>query len=160
MVLGVVVVVLCSRVYEVLRPEEPPPTPEYDFPESEVPRDSVARAEFEFPDSPSLPPARRVPEVWKPLWERSPFWYNAQPGQEDRDADGNQRQDPGIRLLAIAERPDGSPRAQLRTASSKKWYDEGEEFEKYVLISIDPENKQCEVYSEELRERHILKIQR
>ncbi len=157
MVLGVVVAVLCSRVYEVLNPEPPPPPPVISFPKPQIPDDSAELEGLGLPEKPPPPPPPLIPEVWRPLWQRNPFWYNATIGEADKGEDVEDG-DPGISVLRIMSLADGRVRAQLQTRSSKKWYDEGEPFEKYELISIDAENEQCEVYSEEHGRSFTIKI--
>jgi len=155
MVLGVVVLVLISRVYGVLNPKTPPAIPNYDPPKSQPPT-SEERAELGFPVRP-VPPAPLVPAVWKPLWDRNPFWYNASVGGSAANQN-TEAIDPGIRLLRINTLPDGTARAQIETASSmKKWYTEGEPFLKYELISIDPAAQECVLYSEELGRRFTIR---
>ena len=160
MVLALVVVVLCSRVYEVLNPEDPPPMPTYSFPQRMPPTDLAELRQLGFPGPPPPPPPPRRLKPWTSLRKRNPFWYNpTSGGDEDQKLAGFFR-DPGVYLLNITPGKDGVPRAQLQTRSSRKWYDEGEQFEKFELISIDPENEECVIYSEEFKERVTIKKRR
>ena len=54
---------------------------------------------------------------------------------------------PKIYLLGIREWGDGTYRAQIYTRT-RKWYEEGESFEAYQLIAINPEEQTVEIFSE------------
>ncbi|HOZ47587.1 MAG TPA: hypothetical protein PLO37_17740 [Candidatus Hydrogenedentes bacterium] len=158
MILAIVVVVLILRVWEVLNPAAVPLAPTYAFPRTQWPEDPVEVAHIGFPGPPPLSPPPPMPENWKPLWQRNPFWYNAESGGAGGEDDAIAR-DPGIYLTRIAKRPDGKLRARLRTPSSQKWYDEGEQFEKYELVSIDEEKRECVVFLKEFGRRVTLTMQ-
>ena len=51
-------------------------------------------------------------------------------------------------------------RAQLRTRSTTKWYDEGEEFEQFILEQVNPEDKTVVVYSEQYGRRFTLEMRK
>lgn len=157
MILAVVVVILCHRVYQVMHPKEPPPPPNYTYPRTQLPEDPQELTELGFPGAPPLPPMPVAAKVWNQLWKRNAFWYS--PKQVGPDDDKLQQflRNPGVRLRNITQGKAGKYRAQLQTSSSRKWYDEGEQFEQFELVSIDPEKQECVVYSMEFQQPVTLK---
>ncbi len=158
-VLVIVVLVLCARVMEVVKKpadRDPfihrPPIPITDS------KDPDVIEMLGLPGDPSRPPGQSIPEVRRALWERNTFWYNAASGAGDAN-EGEDLRNPGIWLLQIQKLGDDKLRARLATNTIRDWYDEGESFLQYKLISIDAEQQQCVVYSEELRRRLTLKKQ-
>ncbi len=89
-----------------------------------------------------LPPA---PIPFQPLVNDNPFTAttattDGRPGDERR---------PDLRLLAIREwGTSGIYRANILTRT-RGWYEEGEQFETYELVSIDPEAGTVEIFSEQ-----------
>jgi len=139
LVFAIMVLVLCWYVYKAVNP--PPPPEEVT---ARVPRKKIGEG-YKGVNVPA-PPVPERPGEWNALYERNPFWYYSSISKEQ----GRERpQDAGITLLNIRT-VSGRNRAQLQTESSKKWYDEGESFEKFELLKIDPEAGTCDVYSEQL----------
>lgn len=153
MVLCVVVLVLISRVYDVVRPATEEQAPSFSPPVNR-PLTAEERVQMGFPVL-SLAPPPLVPVVWKPLWERNPFWFNSASG--GAVGGSGAAADTAIRLLRINPLPGGGSTAQIEVASLKQWCREGEQFVKYTLVSIDPAAGECVVYSEELGKRITLK---
>ena len=89
-----------------------------------------------------LPPA---PVPYQSLVSDNPFTAttttsDGRPGDERR---------PEMRLLAIREwGATGQYRANILTRT-RGWYEEGEQFETYELVSIDPEAGTVDIYSEQ-----------
>ena len=150
MVFAAMVVVLCWYVYKALNPPEQEDDILMVLPKSEV-GSEVGGVEW------PPPPAARRPVDWSSIHKRSPFWYFSTPGATEQNDRGEQ--DARISLLNIRV-VSGRPRAQLQTESSKKWYDEGESFESFELLKIDPEAETCDVYSERLGKVVILELPR
>ncbi|HEO72490.1 MAG TPA: hypothetical protein ENN80_14620 [Candidatus Hydrogenedentes bacterium] len=149
--MAVLVVVLGKRVWEVLNPQEPPPPPQYRYPDTQI--EAVDYERIGFPGAPPFPPPPPPERIWRPLWEKNPFWYNPGLGA----ARENRTKDIGVSLLRIVVSPDGTARAQLRVTNSTGWYEEGQEFEAFELVSIDPTSDECVIFSYELGERITLK---
>ena len=153
MVLVVMVVILCYRVYEVMNPppEEGPanyPPPITD-PERIPPE---AR-----PDIPPETVSIDVPGSYSNLYRQNPFWYHS----GERRASEDQALTPeelNIELLAVRE-VNGRWRAQLRTETARGWYDEGEEFQEFVLEQINPEEESVVIYAARYAERLTLTMQ-
>jgi hypothetical protein len=134
MVLVFLVAVLAFRVYKVMTAQ------------TELPADPKRPIDGPAPETP-IPPdpvQDSSTESYQSLSQRNPFWYyGARPeitGNEGAEEEEN------IRLLNIQRSPDNQYVAQIQTQVTK-WYREGEEFESYQLMRIDPENQQVEVYS-------------
>ena len=152
MALAVMVVVLGVRVNQVLHPKEDVDPPVHRIPRTTVPDDPAEREELGFPGPPPPPPPSLVPKVWKPLVGKNPFWYYASPDRVGRGSEETGPGDADIELLLIVERPDG-PRAQFRAGNTKEWHNEGDQFQKFELIRIDPDAGECELYSAGLGKR-------
>ncbi len=144
MILAVMVGVLCYRVYQVVNPVENPdeviqiPRP----PGQELPPDV---------DIPEAPP--RVPLNHRDLGQnpdfknRNPFQYSRQGAQSDSGAELETSE---VRVLRVLDQA-GTVKAQIESPGTTEWYEEGEQFEAYTLVSINPETKCCEIYFENLR---------
>ena len=81
------------------------------------------------------------------LVARNPFSY-----WSDAKLSGSgelRAEDIGVELLSIRDLGDGKLRAQLRTRSAKKWYDQGESFEVFRLEEINQAEDAVVVYSVE-----------
>jgi hypothetical protein len=101
----------------------------------------------DLPKEPPPPfPAAPMPGQWRGIFTPNPFWYNASPAGASTQQAGPE--DVGIKLLRIQTMPNGQLRAQLET-TTVKWYSEGDKFESFELLSIDPAGK-CQVYSERI----------
>lgn len=146
MVLAVMVVFLCFRVYQVLYPP-PPPTGGRNFqpPRNELP------ADVETPGVPPRIPPNSAPENWANLWLRNPFiWVN--PGTSRRINIDGASQVINLEVLNFQEVPDGSWKVQIQSAR-RGWYSEGDSFETYQLLSIDPDTECIEVFAEQVQRR-------
>jgi len=152
LVLAVMVVFLCQRVYRVLNPGDPPqqdplPPPKRtleDLPPEELP-----------PEPPPVPPID-IPGTYSSLVKRNPFWYyGGQGGQTDDEVSAA---DLGLALIDIKPLG-GRVRVRLQTRSTTKWYDVGEQFEEFELISADPDLGTVEVFSEQYNRSFILEME-
>jgi len=148
----VFVILLCVLgfyVYKALPQTQDSTEAGYSFPRDTVDESLV-------PEMPAPPQARKLGD-WKSVYMPNPFWYLASTSKTDKgEAGGNE--DVNISLLRI-QKKGKEYRAQLQTAgSAKKWYVEGEQFESFVLLKIDPEAKTCEVHSERLGKTILLKV--
>lgn len=135
LVLGLLVVVLSYRVYKVVSEQpEPPKLP-----------DRPAGSDFQAPELPKAPP-QPVPENYSSLHSRNPFWYYSNP-PTGGDSQAGATEEEEIHLLGIQALPRGRGyTAQIRTKAAK-WYREGEEFESFKVLKIDPKSQEVEVYS-------------
>lgn len=129
----VLVVMLCFlgyRVYELFNPQ---------------PAETAAAAVGGEPELPQIPPNDPPPDApgqYYNMLHRSPFSYYSDAPVDDRNA-----LPPEIKLELLAIRQvSGKWRAQIRTETAKKWYDEGENFEEFVLESINPDENSAVVY--------------
>ncbi len=136
MVFAILVILLAYQVYEVVQEPE------------QFGGSSTALAAQSPPEPKPIPPLP-VTQVkdYSSLHERNPFWYwSSQPqGGSSSDEEAALQ----IRLLDIQKNPEGGYSARIET-QSPKWYREGEQFESYKLLKVDPEKRQAEVYSEKL----------
>lgn len=136
MVLVFLVAVLAYRVYKVM-------TETYELPDLPSGGGVNAAASDESGTNP-IPTDEGSSENYRTLSDRNPFWYYGA-RTEGTAAEGTTEEDEII-LLDIQRRPGGQYAAQILTTGTK-WYQEGEEFESYQLLKIDPENRTVEVYS-------------
>lgn len=146
MVLAVMVIFLCFRVYQVVQPP-PPPTGNKIF---QPPRGQLP-PEVETPGTPPRIPDDPNPGNWTDLWLNNPFIY-VSPG-DSRRRSGNSDQVLYLEVLSFQEVSDGNWRVRIRSASRRGWYSEGDAFETYELLSIDPDNECIVVFAEELGRR-------
>jgi len=154
-VLATVVIILIYRVYVVLYPPPPEEGTVLMPPKPRLPDDPELRGTLE-PPAPALRPPMDLPGTYAALYKRNPFTIHSdRAGGDGREV---QAKDLDIKLLKIQEGR-GRPRAQLQTASARKWYDEGSQFEKFELLEINAEEQTVEVYSEEHTRRFILKME-
>lgn len=156
MVLIIMVIVLAYRVYGVISPAEPPSWSPIPIPQTELPQTEEERQALGLPGLPPLAPTDGLPGTYTSMYDRNPFWYYS--GQKDDRDKGIDEKDLNIQLLKIQD-AGGKPRAQLRTTSATKWYSEGEQFEEYELVSIDPDTESVVVYSERYSRQFTLKKQ-
>lgn len=150
MVLAVMVCFLMFRVYQVVSPPDDnansnrlPNPPRRDLP-----------PDVETPGRPPQPPPPPPAQDWSRLWRFDLFQYK-QPrdvgGGSTDDSDGP---DVDITLLRIREVPGQGYKAQMKTASRTGWYSEGDPFEAYELVTIDPDSNCVVIFAEQL-ERSI-----
>ena len=135
-VFAILVVILGWNAYRALNPSDTGEQRMYRFPKNDI----GDRLDVKMPAPPDPP---RLAQ-WKGLYTPNPFWFNP---SERRSEGQEQSEEANIALLRIRD-VRGEPRVQLRTASSTKWYSEGEQFESYQVFSIDPEAGTCQVRSE------------
>ena len=134
--LAVLVVILCFRIYRMLNPildetaEAVPPS----------------RAGNQLPMDAERPPLPLPLEIeyevddWSSLSRRNPFFWSNVTGAGEVSDDGVPQD---LKVVRILEIRDGVYRARIRTQSSTKWYNEGDEFEIYTLQRIDAETNCC-----------------
>jgi hypothetical protein len=145
-VLFVMIGIFAYRVYGVVYPPPPPKWPPLPSPMTELPSDPTQMQGIEIPGDPPPRPAMDVPGSYAMLYNHDPFWYYS--GQQKQNAKETvTAADLNITLLDI-QSVNGKLRARLRTQSTTGWYYENEQFEKYVLQKIDPDNNTVEIYSE------------
>ena len=145
-VLLVMVGILVYRVYGVVNPPPPPKWTKLPRPLTELPTDPAALQGIELPGDPTPRPPMDVPGSYAMLYNRNPFWYYS--GQQKQDSKQDvTAADLNIKLLDI-QNAGGRLRAKLRTQSATAWYSENDQFEKYELQKIDPDNNTVEIYSE------------
>lgn len=151
MVLAVMVCFLIFRVYQVVRPvgdgglANNAPIP----PASQVP-ESV--------DTPGLPPPQPpidTGEDWSRLW-RFPLFVYRQPRDVTAGPQNSGEQEINVELKLIREARPGQYLAQIQTASRTGWYSEGEAFEAFELLEIDPDAGCVVIYSEQLQQNRTL----
>jgi hypothetical protein len=133
-VLLILVGILGYRVYVIIYPPSPPAEKTYSPPKREVPDELK-------PPMPPLPPLLSIPGSYASLWRENPFWYFAGETAKRQGSQEITPQELGITLLNIRQVGDRL-RAQLRTRSTTKWYDEGEEFRTVCLEQVNPEDNQ------------------
>jgi len=104
--------------------------------------------EVDRPGAPPRVPLLNDPEDWSPLLRRNPFQYE----QRTVSAGGNGEPllESEIKVLSIQEAIPGVIKVQIQTATTKQWYEEGEQFERYTLQEIDVEAQCCRIYDESL----------
>ena len=133
------------RVYNVINPESPTDNPDSDAifapPRTELSED------VDRPGAPPRVPPLNDPEDWSSLIRRDIFRYEQRAVSEGRDGDVY---DSEIRVLSIQEVLPGVIKVQIQTATTKQWYEEGEQFERYTLQKIDVEAQCCIIYDESL----------
>jgi hypothetical protein len=153
--LVVMLLILCWRVFQVVSPPDeeamdrptPPPPPA----QTEPPPDWEGGPP-ERPIMPGVPPQ----QDYSSLHQKNPFWFHGtQMGGTGRGgADGDEVD---VTLESIQVPPSGEPLAKL-VAGDAKWYKEGEAFQSYQVLSIDPDAGTCEIYSEKLGQRITLRV--
>jgi hypothetical protein len=137
LLLGVLVLVLCFRVYKVVYP------PEVKLPDPPVPPSPTWSGDVP-PGAPPVMPAlpERIPSTG--LVKNNPFTvYGVDYGKKEE-------QRPELYFLGLKEWADGTWRAQITTNPRfrPKLYKEGEEFESFRLERIDVEAEEITVYSQ------------
>ena len=103
------------------------------------------------PDPPPIPNDKPVPPV-ATLARNNPFVYVPGGGSRTQNV-----QETGLTLLRIQDTSAGL-RAQIQSKTARKWYSEGESFETFELLSIDPEEGCCWVFAENLNTREKICI--
>lgn len=62
-------------------------------------------------------------------------------------------------VLEIKPEANGEYRALVVTRMSRKWYGEGDSFEAYSLLNIDPDKGTCTIYSEYTKQSHLVYLE-
>ncbi|MFP6580939.1 MAG: hypothetical protein VCD00_00115 [Candidatus Hydrogenedentota bacterium] len=138
-VLAVMVILLGYRVYSLVY------TPENNDP-NRMPIKPGDQYQGDVLTPPLIPPPYDMDPVTR-LIRNPPFNYTTPRGGTDTRGPG--AEDAGeIRVLRIVEGADGRYKARITTGASKKLILEGEKFESYQLMTIDPDTGCCEIYSE------------
>jgi hypothetical protein len=145
LVLVVMVCILCFQVYKVLYPEkkaagELPMRPQSGAPE--VPQ-------------PTAGPGPTIGGDYLSLSRRNPFSYYS--GRK-QGGDSTSEQEVVLKLINIQEQSAG-PRARIQTATTTQWYNEGDSFEQFKLISIDVAGQTATVYVESLGREMTITIE-
>jgi hypothetical protein len=152
LVLAVMVCFLVLRVYQVVSPQEAGPTARpYPLPGKELPPDSPP------PGLPPAPPPAPRTADWSQLWRYSIFNYR-QPRVGTGPADRGDRQTVKLDVLRIRQMADGNYMAQIRTLRDK-WYREGEAFETYEVLDIDPEAQTVTIFVEQEQKAMTFSVQ-
>lgn len=145
------VVVLAFQIFSVLRTQEDEsasfPLP----PRREADREVLQPAPPEAP--PEMPP-KKLPVDPNRLIANDPFDWR------ERASAGaaEQANVAPLRLLRIRSAGD-STMVQIETDSSRKWYQVGEAFESYELLSVDPEAGTAEIFDESLNRTRVIALE-
>ena len=138
-VLALMVLLLGLRVYMLVNAEASEDAVSYRDPGS--PQGIIAD------DAPPRPKDPLQAEPVNQLLRRAPFDYvqpssraNAATAEDDRDSD--------VRVIRIVDVGNDRYRATITTGGKKTTVAEGDKFESYQLISIDPDTECCIIYSE------------
>jgi hypothetical protein len=162
MILVVMVAFLVYRVYQVVYPPPMEEGPVVRPPKAKLPDDAAERNELvQQATLPPPPPPREllaVPGNYAIVHRNNALWYySAQQGSTDQGeitAAGL-----GLYLLDI-QRVGTRLRARLQTGSTTRWYNEGEKFEAFELLRVDPEQGTVEVYAEQYGRQLTVQLQR
>ncbi len=140
-VLAVMVCVWGFRMYRVLQPDESTVETHVQMPKTEIPEGMI-------PSAPPLMLERDRPVDAVTLVRMNPF---SVVGGGTTTSSTTKNEDPGITLQRIVKWRDGTYRAEVVTKTSKTWrVSEGEQFENFTVMRIDPEGGIVEVFSNEL----------
>ncbi|HIJ64959.1 MAG TPA: hypothetical protein HPP77_03330 [Candidatus Hydrogenedentes bacterium] len=138
------VAVLLYYVFRVFRPPEL-----VQLNPVALPRRNVEAADLpDLPNDPGPPPVPNPAGNWASIYEQNPLWVYSGTTRGPDDANSDEPK-LDIKLLNISVQPGGKALAQIRT-NTKKWYEEGENFENFKLLDIDPEAGTVTVYSEKI----------
>jgi len=148
MILLIMVGLLCRQVYAVVYPPAPEvadnlPLPKNPDPEAQPGEPGALPPEIDPPKAQPIS-GLRSPGEYANLDRSNPFWYYSTQAEGGGASDADTL---NIQLLDI--RVAGTKvRARLKTNATTKWYDEGDKFEEYQLLDIDPDARTVEIYSE------------
>ncbi len=153
MVLAVMVGFLIFRVYTVVSPaadekegQIPPP------PTDKIPDDANLPG-----DPPPPPPPPRLDD-WSRLPRFNPFGPY-RPVQVGGGGNQETNEQFPLRLLNIREIAPGELRAQIDSGVRSSWYAEGQAFETYEVLDIDPDAGTATVFSEREQQQRILRLE-
>ena len=142
LILAIMVAVLCQRVYDVMNPKglgEADPIPHMPF------RDE---SNVDIPKNPPQIPQDLLPESWTLLHKRPPTLF-VQPRRPTDPTNPGGPDTSNLELRDIKKSGDGY-RVQIFTGQGRpRWYEEGDRFESYEIVFIDPDEETVQVYSEE-----------
>lgn len=93
------------------------------------------------PEPPTELPEHKPP-IKPPNAEDDPFVF-----EPERSEGSSAEEETELYLLNIVV-SGGRYRVQIETESSSKWYSEGDAFENYEILSVDPEEGTCEIFDE------------
>lgn len=152
-VLAVLVVFLCTRAYRVVMGAEPEPPKVHPPVKSDLPE--------EWPDAPPKPPV--PPPIPRPpkesLIRSNMFTVYGRPVEEGRTEEVTV-ESLGVRLVRIVPWKDNEYRAELLTKGRRaKRYKEGEQFENFRLVRIDPADNSVEIWSEQFGRSFTLRVE-
>lgn len=100
---------------------------------------------------PNRPPA--IPPLASPMpvtpLTRNPIFVYTRPSTRGGSSNNSTtNEDSKVQVLRIFPDENGKHKAQISTGSSRKIIPEGDSFESYTLMKIDPDTECCEIYSE------------
>lgn len=152
-VLVVLVLFLCARTYRVVMGAAPQPVKPHPPVRSELPEDWN-----EAPPRPPAPPA--IPKPPKEALIRSNmFTVYGRPVEEGRTEEVT-ADSIGVKLIRIVPWKGNEYRAELLTKGRRpKRYSEGEQFENFRLVRIDPTNNSVEIWAEQYGRSFVLQAQ-
>jgi hypothetical protein len=149
LILAVMVIFLCTRVYEVFKEQEidttfiSPPGLLNDFKIQEL------EAANQLPPFPPPPPPTPFPYgQYGALVEQNAFFYHA----TSQGGSTSQEQQWDLSIERIAEPTPGAVRVRVRHGNVSAWYNEGESFAEYELQAVDVASKTVTIYSTRYRE--------
>ena len=143
----ILIVMLCLLGYKVYEVVKDPGEIEFKSPPTVSTVLNEEKKELlELPPMPIAPPIR-APEDWTSLYRNNMFWYYS---GASKQSDATTEEQADITLVRIRTMPNGAVLAQLQTSSDTRWYREGDVFQQYEVLSIDPDAQTCEVRSERL----------
>ena len=149
-VLGVMVCILLWHVYSIFNPPQETEPKKWQVPKVE----NIPEVLKKIAAAPE-PPEDRAVTQWEGIYTPNPFWaLSAQSTVASKTV--NAAAD--ISLLQIQQGRGGKWRARLKT-NVVRWYDEGESFQSFQLIKINPEDNSVEVRSDRLGKVLPLKAQ-
>lgn len=161
MILIAMVVFLVYRVWQVVNPPPLEEGPQILSPKNNLPEDPQERAELVKEQVlPPPPPPRELTEIpgtYAVLYRNNALWYFS--GQSDSGDGPVTAERLGLSLLDI-QRVGTKLRARLQTRSTNKWYNEGEQFEEFELLTINQEQGTVEIYANQYGKRLTVKMQR
>jgi hypothetical protein len=146
MVLAIMFVALCYQVFKVWNPEPPPPPPVHRTATTDV------EGAVEIPEPPPVGrpwEGEDTNELRKNPFTRMTGSVTTSEGSDEK-----------IQLLKIIVWSDGSLRAELKTPQEKGYFQEGEAFSTYEVLSIDKEAGTVEVFSAETNKRLTLSVEK
>ncbi|MCX6575278.1 MAG: hypothetical protein NTV82_02670 [Candidatus Aminicenantes bacterium] len=149
-VLGVMVCILLWHVYTIFNPPTEVKPQQFSTPRKE----NIEQVIKEIAAPPD-PPEERPVAQWEGIYTPNPFWALSG-GTSTTSSTTTAAAD--ISLIQIQQGRGGKYRARLKT-NVMGWYDEGDSFESFQLLKINPEDHSVEVRSDRLGKVLTLKAQ-